>query len=237
MSVGYTGFGRFPGAGAGAHDAILSQGLHLPGVLSHLQPARSHRADAGRHHLRRAASPDPRDAAPGLSRLQPDLPQPLAGAGQHPLCARPAQLQSFLRRIEQYLEFFMTEIGGRAATPFEIKERALRIAAASSPSTAAGWRQRARDSGRVAGLRLSRRGPGRAVQAQCRSPWSYREAGHRVRTGHSARQNQTPRTGAVPQVDWRCTAIIAPKLRASTCGRHGAKLPSGRASGLRRWTT
>jgi hypothetical protein len=32
-----------------------------------------------------------------------------------------ADLRAFLRRIEQYLEFFMGELGGRAATPFEVK--------------------------------------------------------------------------------------------------------------------
>ena len=53
--------------------------------------------------------------------------------GNTPYVRDSAQLQSFLRRIEQYLEFFMGEIGGHAATPFEIKERALRLAAASSP--------------------------------------------------------------------------------------------------------
>jgi hypothetical protein len=32
-----------------------------------------------------------------------------------------ADLRAFLRRIEQYFEFFMGELGGRAATPFEVK--------------------------------------------------------------------------------------------------------------------
>jgi hypothetical protein len=45
-----------------------------------------------------------------------------------------AQLQAFLGRIEQYLEFFMGEVGGYALTPIEVKERALRLAAASSPA-------------------------------------------------------------------------------------------------------
>jgi len=37
-----------------------------------------------------------------------------------------ADLRRFLRRIEQYLEFFAGEIGGRAATPFEVKALAER---------------------------------------------------------------------------------------------------------------
>jgi hypothetical protein len=31
-----------------------------------------------------------------------------------------------LRRIEEYLEFFLGEVGGRAATPFEVKALAQR---------------------------------------------------------------------------------------------------------------
>ena len=54
---------------------------------------------------------------------------PSLAPGNTPYVRDAAQLQSFLRRIEQYLEFFMTEIGGHAVTPFEIKERALRLAA------------------------------------------------------------------------------------------------------------
>jgi hypothetical protein len=54
--------------------------------------------------------------------------------GNTPYVHDSAQLQSFLRCIEQYLEFFIDEIGGHAVTPFEIKERALRLASASSPS-------------------------------------------------------------------------------------------------------
>jgi hypothetical protein len=55
---------------------------------------------------------------------------PSLAPGNTPYVRDCAQLQSFLRRIEQYLDFFMTEIGGHAVTPFEIKDRALRLAAA-----------------------------------------------------------------------------------------------------------
>ena len=50
----------------------------------------------------------------------------------------PAQVRAGqIGRIEQYLEFFMGEVGGYALTPIEIRERALRLAAASSPSHSA----------------------------------------------------------------------------------------------------
>ncbi|MGE0259042.1 MAG: polysaccharide deacetylase family protein [Alphaproteobacteria bacterium] len=54
---------------------------------------------------------------------------PSLAPGNTPYVRDAAQLQSFLGRIEQYLEFFMTEVGGQAVTPFEIKERASRLAA------------------------------------------------------------------------------------------------------------
>jgi hypothetical protein len=57
--------------------------------------------------------------------------------GNTPYVRDSGQLQSFLKRIEQYLEFFFGEIGGCAATPFEIKERALRLAGPVSPSAVA----------------------------------------------------------------------------------------------------
>jgi len=54
--------------------------------------------------------------------------------GNTPYVRDAVQLNSFLRRIEQFLEFFTSEIGGCVVTPFEIRERVLRLAAASSPS-------------------------------------------------------------------------------------------------------
>jgi hypothetical protein len=46
-------------------------------------------------------------------------------------------LRAFLGRIERYLEFFVGEVSGRAATPFEVKALAERWAAAPYPSTSA----------------------------------------------------------------------------------------------------
>jgi hypothetical protein len=41
--------------------------------------------------------------------------------GNTPYVRNQVDLRGFLRRIEQYLDFFTGEVGGRAATPFEIK--------------------------------------------------------------------------------------------------------------------
>jgi hypothetical protein len=44
--------------------------------------------------------------------------------GNTPYVQTEEDLRAFLRRIEQYLDFFFGEIGGCAATPFEVKELA-----------------------------------------------------------------------------------------------------------------
>ncbi|HWO85531.1 MAG TPA: hypothetical protein VNN75_03470, partial [Stellaceae bacterium] len=41
--------------------------------------------------------------------------------GNTPYVRTEADLRGFLNRIEQYLDFFFKEVGGRAATPFEVK--------------------------------------------------------------------------------------------------------------------
>jgi hypothetical protein len=47
--------------------------------------------------------------------------------GNTPYVRNEADLRAFLRRIEEYLDFFTSELGGRAATPFEIKALAERL--------------------------------------------------------------------------------------------------------------
>ena len=51
---------------------------------------------------------------------------PSLAPGNTPYVQNEADLSSFLRRIEQYLEFFAVEVGGYAATPFEVKALAER---------------------------------------------------------------------------------------------------------------
>jgi len=51
---------------------------------------------------------------------------PSLAPGNTPYVRNEADLRGFLRQIEQYLEFFATEVGGRAATPFEVKALAER---------------------------------------------------------------------------------------------------------------
>src|SRR5271154_4535517 len=46
---------------------------------------------------------------------------PSLAPGNKPYVRNEADLRAFLERIEQYLHFFTEEVGGRAATPFEVK--------------------------------------------------------------------------------------------------------------------
>ena len=46
---------------------------------------------------------------------------PSLAPGNTPYVRTQADLSAFLQRIDQYLDFFTGEIGGRAATPFEVK--------------------------------------------------------------------------------------------------------------------
>jgi hypothetical protein len=135
MSVGYTGLlAGFPALARTLTTHPLLTAAHLRGVLARLrlldrivltpegitfeEQRRLTRAMLRRGH--RVFS---------LTFHSPSL-----APGNTPYVRDAAQLQSFLRRIEQYLEFFMTEVGGHAVTPIEIKERALRLSATPSPS-------------------------------------------------------------------------------------------------------
>ncbi|MGC2203832.1 MAG: polysaccharide deacetylase family protein [Stellaceae bacterium] len=51
---------------------------------------------------------------------------PSLAPGNTPYVRSEADLQSFLGRIEQYLQFFIEEVGGNTATPFEVKALAER---------------------------------------------------------------------------------------------------------------
>src|SRR3954454_14999259 len=135
MSVGYTGLlAGFPEIARTLTKHPFSKALYLPGVLARLrlldrvvlspegitfeEQRRLTRAMLRRGHRVFSLTFHSPSLAPGNTTYVHDS----------------AQLQLFLRRIEQYLEFFMPEIGGRPPTPFEIRERALRLPAASSPS-------------------------------------------------------------------------------------------------------
>src|SRR5258708_33688248 len=51
---------------------------------------------------------------------------PSLAPGNTPYVRSEADLRGFLQRIEEYLRFFTEEVGGRAATPFDVKALAER---------------------------------------------------------------------------------------------------------------
>lgn len=122
LSVGYTGV--LARSVRAAHFLTLNErltALHIPGILARLglveritltpegvsfaEQQRLTRALLGRGH--RVFS---------LTYHSPSL-----APGNTPYVRSAADLRSFLSTIEQYLGFFIDEIGGRAATPFEVK--------------------------------------------------------------------------------------------------------------------
>jgi hypothetical protein len=135
LSIGYTGpLARFPAIARALTTHPFLKALHLPGVLAHLRlldrvvltpegVTFEEQRRLTRAMLRR-----------GYRVFSLTFHSPSLAPGNTPYVRDSAQLQTFLGRIDQYLEFFMGEVGGHAVTLFEIREQALRLAAASSPS-------------------------------------------------------------------------------------------------------
>jgi hypothetical protein len=130
LSIGFTGpLGHFPAIARALTMHRSLSTLHLPGILSRLGlldrivltpegVTFEEQRRLTRFMLRR-----------GYRVFSLTFHSPSLAPGNTPYVRDSAQLRSFLRCIDRYLEFFMGEIGGHAVTPFEIKERALRLAA------------------------------------------------------------------------------------------------------------
>jgi hypothetical protein len=131
LSIGYTGLlsglSGFPAVARSLTSNPFLTRLHLPGVLAHLHlldrivltpegVTFEEQRRLTRAMLRR-----------GYRVFSLVYHSPSLAPGNTPYVRNAADLRVFLRRIEQYLEFFMDEVGGRPATPFEIKEQALRL--------------------------------------------------------------------------------------------------------------
>jgi hypothetical protein len=122
LSIGYTGL-LAPG-GPMAYVLTMNErlkALHVPGILARLglieritlTPEGISFAEQRR--LTRAL------LRHGQRVFSFTYHSPSLAPGNTPYVRSEADLRAFLRRIEQYLDFFMGELGGRAATPFEIK--------------------------------------------------------------------------------------------------------------------
>jgi hypothetical protein len=122
LSIGYTGLLSHTGAlayGLTMNDRLKA--LHVPGILARLGLVeRITLTPEGisfdeQRRLTRALLHEGQRVF-SLSYHSSSL-----APGNTPYVQTEADLRAFLQRIEQYLEFFSGEIGGCAATPFEVK--------------------------------------------------------------------------------------------------------------------
>jgi hypothetical protein len=125
LSTGYTGL--LAQTGALAHVLTMNErlkALHVPGILARLRLVeRIKLTPEGisfeeQRRLTRAL------LRKGHRIFNFTYHSPSLAPGNTPYVRNDADLRAFLQRIEQYLSFFIEEIGGRAATPFEVKKLA-----------------------------------------------------------------------------------------------------------------
>ena len=128
LSIGYTGL--LARSGATAYVLTMNErlkALHVPGVLAHLGLVERITLTpegisfAEQRRLTRALFRN------GHRVFSFTYHSPSLAPGNTPYVRSEADLRAFLRRIEQYLDFFMGELGGHAATPFEIKALAEKL--------------------------------------------------------------------------------------------------------------
>jgi hypothetical protein len=127
LSVGFTGL--LAHTGTLAYVLTMNErlkALHVPGILARLRLVeRIKLTPEGisfeeQRRLTRALLRD------GHRVLCFTYHSPSLAPGNTPYVRSEADLRAFLRRIDQYLDFFTGELGGRAATPFEVKALAER---------------------------------------------------------------------------------------------------------------
>ena len=133
LSIGYAGL--LANTGGLAYTLTMNErlkALHIPGILAHLRLLeRIILTPEGisfdeQRRLTRALLRN------GHRVFSFTYHSPSLAPGNTPYVRNQADLSAFLRRIEQYLDFFLGEIGGRPATPFEVKA----LAEQSSPPDA-----------------------------------------------------------------------------------------------------
>lgn len=141
LSIGYTGL--LAPAGSLAHILTMNErlkALHVPGILAHL-----HLVERITLTPEGVSFDEQRRLTRALLRqghrvFSFTYHSPSLAPGNTPYVRSEADLRAFLRRIEQYLDFFTGEVGGRAATPFEIKALAEKCSPplCSTPQAATG---------------------------------------------------------------------------------------------------
>ncbi len=122
LSIGYTGL--LAHTGTVAYMLTMNErlkALHVPGIL-----ARLHLVDRIKLTPEGISFKEQRRLTRALLReghrvFSFTYHSPSLAPGNTPYVRSEADLSAFLHRIDQYLDFFIGEIGGRAATPFEVK--------------------------------------------------------------------------------------------------------------------
>lgn len=123
LSIGYTGL--LAGIGNAAYTLTMNdrlKSLHVPGILARLglvERITLTPEGISFEELRRLTRALLRK---GHRVFNFTYHSPSLAPGNTPYVRSPEDLQVFLERIEQYLRFFTEEIGGRAATPFEVRQ-------------------------------------------------------------------------------------------------------------------
>ena len=126
LSIGYTGL--LAPAGPMAYLLTMNEqlkALHVPGILARLGLVERITLTpegisfAEQRRLTRAL------LRSGHRVFSFTYHSPSLAPGNTPYVRNEAELRAFLLRIEQYLDFFIGDLGGRAATPFEIKDLAV----------------------------------------------------------------------------------------------------------------
>ncbi len=127
LSIGYTGL--LANTGPVAYKLTMNErlkALHVPGILARLRLVeRITLTPEGisfeeQRRLTRAL------LRKGHRVFSFTYHSPSLAPGNTPYVRSEADLRAFLQRIEQYLKFFTEEVGGRGATPFEVKALAER---------------------------------------------------------------------------------------------------------------
>jgi hypothetical protein len=127
LSIGYTGL--LAHTGPLAYTLTMNErlkALHVPGILARLRLVeRIKLTPEGisfeeQRRLTRAM------LRKGYRVFSLTYHSPSLAPGNTPYVRSQDDLWAFLRRIEQYLEFFIEEVGGRAVTPFDVKTLAER---------------------------------------------------------------------------------------------------------------
>jgi len=122
LSVGYSGL--LADIGAWAYTLTMNErlkALHVPGILARFRLVERIRLTPEGISFNEQRRLTRTLLRKGHRVFSFTYHSPSLAPGNTPYVRTEAELSGFLRCIEQYLEFFTNEIGGRAVTPFEVK--------------------------------------------------------------------------------------------------------------------